>query len=659
MTRRPADAIVPAALFVGAACLYLATLTQVHTFDALSYVTSVERKPWQEVFHPHHLAYGPLGVLAQAAGRALGYTGGAALPMQIVNALAGALGVALLYRVVRDITQRSDAALAAALLLGTSYAYWYYAVEIEVYTVAALLLIVCLGVMARIAAEGPHGPSARRRAWLGLAQAGAVLFHQTNVFLCVPILVLAISDLRAARGGPALRAWGLYALTLGAGVALPYLWVGFGVSHFATLGAFQDWLTEYARTGWWGGPLSASRLGMLATGLAQTLTPEGGGWAWLALALIGCGALLRGSRDAQAAHPEGATPGRPDRAALALSLAVWLAVYGSFFFWWEPDNIEFWIASLPAALTLLALALRRARPWRAALLAITVAAGLGWANYGAIERRGDAATDLQRVVARALAERSSKADLLVIPDGLQELYLPYYEQRENFISINQALFDAGDSWPEACGTIRRRIETALYAGATAIVAEEAMHPPALLLERHRITQAQVDMCFAPYRADLRPLALPKQAPGYLRLATAQERAEGAGWKFEAAPQGWLAANVAGERFEQGWTFVPGVDASLTSPLMRLDTSHYAAIEIRLASGTAGRDAQLFFLGEDGRADEARSLHWELGSGDDAQTYRLDLRDAPGWQGIVTRLRIDPVGVGDGGQVRVEWVRMVK
>ena len=52
----------PIALFAGTLLLYLATLTQVHTFDALSYVTSVERKPWTEVFHPHHLAYGPLGV---------------------------------------------------------------------------------------------------------------------------------------------------------------------------------------------------------------------------------------------------------------------------------------------------------------------------------------------------------------------------------------------------------------------------------------------------------------------------------------------------------------------------------------------------------------------------------------------------------------------
>src|SRR5262245_35430731 len=105
------------ALFLGSLLVYLTTLTQVHTFDALSYVTSVERKPWTEVFHPHHLAYGPLGGLALALGQALGYTGGAALPMQLVNALAGALGVALFFTLVRRVTGRDDVALAAALLL--------------------------------------------------------------------------------------------------------------------------------------------------------------------------------------------------------------------------------------------------------------------------------------------------------------------------------------------------------------------------------------------------------------------------------------------------------------------------------------------------------------------------------------------------------------
>src|SRR5215212_11423499 len=182
---------VPMVLFLLSLAIYLTTLTQVHTFDALSYVTSVERKPWTDVFHPHHLAYGPLGVLALHAGRALGYTGGAALPMQMVNALAGALGVALFYTIARRLTRRADVAMAVALLLGGGYAYWYYAVEIEVYTVATLFLIVCLDILTRPG----WWRSQRSLLLLGLAQAGAVLFHQTNMLLCGPIAVWLILSL--------------------------------------------------------------------------------------------------------------------------------------------------------------------------------------------------------------------------------------------------------------------------------------------------------------------------------------------------------------------------------------------------------------------------------------------------------------------------------
>src|SRR6266498_4134824 len=104
-------------LFILTFLLYLATLTYVHTFDALSYVTSVERKPWTEVFHPHHLAYEPLGAVALHLGRLLGYTGGTALPMQLLNAFAGSLSMALFLKLVRRMTERADVALTAALLL--------------------------------------------------------------------------------------------------------------------------------------------------------------------------------------------------------------------------------------------------------------------------------------------------------------------------------------------------------------------------------------------------------------------------------------------------------------------------------------------------------------------------------------------------------------
>jgi Dolichyl-phosphate-mannose-protein mannosyltransferase len=640
--------MLPLGLFVGTLLLYLATLTKVHTFDALSYVLSVERKPWQEVFHPHHLAYGPLGALALALGRALGFTGGAALPMQVINALAGALGAAQLHRVIARATGRADLGLAAALVLVSSYAYWYYAVEIEVYTVAALFLILCLGLMAR---ERP--PTLRDMALLGLAQGGATLFHQTNALICVPVLIWLLGQRQRQPRGllqPGLPLLLLaYGAALGAMVILPYLWVGFGVSRFDSIAAFITWMTEYARTGWWGGPVTANTWARLGQGLSETLTPVGGGWIWLLLGVAAGGALLTRST----ARPPSLSP-------MITALLVWLAVYGAFFTWWEPDNIEFWIAALPPLLLLLAIALGRLRPWHPLVLLVCGAALLqGGLNLGAIQRRGDPTTDLQRDIARALAASSTPADLLIVPDGLQELYLPYYERREQFVSLNQAIFDAGGDWGAACDLIQARVELARHAGATALIAEEALRPPPELLARQQISQPQVDACFAPYQSEVVALDLPPNVPRYMRLPFAQELADGPGWRLGATPLGWLAANMTDAQFAGGWQLVPGSDPSLTSPLLRIDTAAFQTLEIRMASATQARDAQVFFIGEDGRADEARALRWELRSGPDMQTYRLDLRGAPGWGGVVTRLRIDPVGVGDGGAIVVESIRLVR
>ncbi len=644
--------LIAAAIFTALLLLYLATLTRVHTFDALSYVMSVERKPWTELFHPHHLAYGPLGSLMLALSRFLGYSGGAALPMQLVNAGAGALGVALFYLTVRAATGRADVALPAALLPGVTYAYWYYAIEIEVYTLATFFLIACLALITR-----PTPWTARRCLALGMAQGGAVLFHQTNVLLCAPIALSALADLRAGWKTGDARAvagrWAWYATALALIVATPYLYVMLVVSNFRAIEDMLAWLTEYARTGWWGGPPTVDTFTGLGIGLSDTLAQPGGGWFYLALGGVVAWVWSR--------HDRPLTGGQSDSQETHVALApliAWLAAYGAFFAWWEPDNIEFWIASLPPACLLFATALARARPWSAPVwTSLAIVGVMAWVNYGAIVQRGDPATDLQRLIARELAARSTPADLLIVPDGLQELYLPYYERRENVLSLNQALLDSDGLWDGACATIRSRIATAQHAGAAVMIADEALHPPPRVLNRHGIVQSQIDMCFAPYHTALVDLAFAEPLPTYRRLPAATETALAGGWTFERDAMGWQAFNVADERLDGGWRFQPGIDPALVSPLIRLDARQVTAIEIRMANGTRARDAQLFYAGADGALTEDHSVRWELAETAEAVTYTIDLREAPGWSGVITRLRIDPVGVGDGGEIRIEWVRL--
>lgn len=639
---------------------YLTSLTDVHTFDALSYVLDVERKPWLEIFHPHHLAYGLLGKATLEIAKSLGYTGTSAEPLQVVNAIAGALGVASFFVLVARATKRLLPAAIAALLLGGSYAFWYYAVEIEVYTVSVFFLIIALGLMLRLL-EQPT-----RALWiqLGLVQSCAILFHQTNVLLSAPIALILLILLR--RAGPdlkqALREHGsnfcLY-LLIAAGLSiLAYLGVGL-MSGFQSVEAFVWWMTNYARTGWWGGPITDRKWELLAKGLAETLAQPDGGFLGLLLLGLIClhlRTLLR------------------RYAAQSLVLLSWLMVYGGFFLWWEPDNIEFWIASLPPFLLLMAYALAGVRTlqpsiWVAGALACTVFA----VNNDAIVLRGDERHDLEHRVTDLLMQRTGPADLLLVPDGMQELYLPYYAERTNYLSINQAIYDAfvafnqvapqatpqpAELWDAACTTIQARIEASLANGARVVIADDVLKPPSLLLQRHQLDLAAVEACFSSYRTALIDMAFPDPLSDYAYLPNAQELLMAGGWDFSEMRWGWQTVQLEDQGFEQGWILVPGEDGRIISPSFELDSAQIGVIELELAHTTKTRDAQLFFADRDGSMSDAASLRWELADTEELVHYRLELGTEGAWDSVITRLRFDPVGVGDGGRVRLLAIRLI-
>ncbi len=638
------------------ATLYLLTLTSVHTFDALSYILDVDRKPWRELFHPHHLAYGPLGAGIRLVALGLGWQGSAERLLQAANALAGGLGVGVFAILLARLSGRWQAAALGALLLGGSYAYWYYAVEVEVYTIAALFLIAALWLMLELAQRPAQLPAAG----LGLIQGLAILFHQTNVLLSFPALVSLWLGLQTTppaastrrRAAPVLLL--AYATPLALVVGGAYLWVGLGVSGFRSWEALFRWAAGYTTTGYWGGAVDGTRLALLGQGLADTIARPGG--ALIGLVLLATLALnLRRLR-------------RAPRGVLSITL-TWLAVYGAFFIWWEPENIEFWIASLPPFYLLVVLAAcppATDRPlshlWPALLLACGLALLL--INGGAVIRRGDATRDLQRVRAAALAAHSAPGDLLIVPDGVLELYLPFYEGRPQALSLNQAMTAAG-AWPAACAWLHERIDEALSSGYAVLIAADAIWPlpappgePLTPAERMGLDPATVAECYAPLQPALESLVLAPGLPGGYRLPAAQELAHGPGWDFTRGRWGWRAINADPAMSDQrGWALRPGVDPALTSPPLHLEAARFTTLEVRLAADTVARDAQVFFLDGNGQADEARSVRWTLEPGPTARTYRLDLRDAPGWEGIITGLRLDPVSAGDGGTVVVEWLRL--
>ncbi len=118
----------------------------------------------------------------------------------VMSALLGALCVACVYLLARTHVRACGAALAAAILYGTSFTFWWSAIGPEVYTLAVLLYLFAVGRCA-VAYRTPTGGTCFVAAvCCGLALVGHLTFAPAVLVLgCVLLL-------RSARHGPALVA---------------------------------------------------------------------------------------------------------------------------------------------------------------------------------------------------------------------------------------------------------------------------------------------------------------------------------------------------------------------------------------------------------------------------------------------------------------------
>lgn len=602
-------------------CVYFMTLTSVHTFDALSYIFDVSRKPWQESFHPHHLAYGPVGVFATW----LADGGDAAIVMQRINASAGAAGVALLVMIVGRRWQRLDLSLIAAIALGGSYAFWYYAVEVEVYTLATFFLLWMIWLI-----DTPTPPHFLRACALGCAWCGAILFHQTNVLMLVPLLVVAGTDIW--RQPTLWRYWVIVTCVAGILVGAAYAFVTLGVSGFRDVARIHAWLFHYAETGWWGG---RGTLADLAQGISETLTIIHGGW----LLVVGGVLVAPQLRSMQWQRWQG-------------WLIAWGLCYGAFFFWWEPDNIEFWIAVTPVWILLWMTVWATLPPWHWRIcMTLGLVIGMAYTNAVAIQQRGDARYDLQRDIARAIAAQSQPADLLLIPDGLQELYLPYYEQRTQFLSVNGLMTQYGN-WAQACDAIHIAITRTQRAGAAVLIADDFLTPSHTMQQRFALPRNSVRTCLATDIPLMQLLPLTTPIPRHYRIPRPAEQLQHGTWKqLRAAPYGWDVLNATGVQGDS-WRITVADDPAIISPILDVALPRYIGIRMQ-ADGTKDGHAQLFVTDQINQFSETHALRWELQPG--MNEYVIDLQQLANPPTRLIQLRLDPVASGAGGVVTITGI----
>ena len=410
--------------------LYMATVSGVGSVDAYYYFGNVRGGDFRELCHPHHLAYLPLAYGWYGLWQALGYGGSPFIPMKLMS-LFGAAGVlAGFARLVRLLFRDGAFAYALFLVLGLSYLPWHYATEGEpviffhCFSIWILYALLLVQLAPRVTAED---------AWrLGLFVGLGTLFHQSLVF-AVPMGLVVIAT--RTTGGERWRRLGLFAVTAGTVVGVPYVVLGTAVvGHFSPrdLVAWScGYLDEFAD----------------AYGTSHNLLPRVVVTGLLSTYLGGSAlkSYIYGGKPADAVYYLALVPPAIVAATLGLGLsalawrwrrleaerrtllglvALFTVVFLAAAVYWEPGSRKFWASILPGLVLLTGAGLCGIRrqetrfpacaPWSTAIVALLAATLLVGNLTGGILHK-HRTRDTEQPLTLALLEVFRPGDLLVMP----------------------------------------------------------------------------------------------------------------------------------------------------------------------------------------------------------------------------------------------------
>ncbi|MBI4319143.1 MAG: glycosyltransferase family 39 protein [Chloroflexi bacterium] len=467
--------VAPALLGILLLPMYFLSLAGNHTEaeDALVYAADVRRADPVSLSHPNHILYGWLGYGFYRLIDVVRPGSDPLFALQILDALSGTVGVVILFCLLRRLLGPYPAA-AASLFLGLSYGYWWYSVESEVYVVSAATLIAAFGLAYRALSH----PSTRSYFLLGAGHGLAVLAHVSNVLFAA--VVLATLLLMRARVGPgiSLKNFVAYALSIACVAGLPYAAAATLVARLSSVEELSEWLAYYIVVEKYGGldlltPVKAS-IGMARAmigghfvfafpALGDVMTSVGDFYLFeerflargfdstmaiglLFATLLFCGVIVRliavGVRNwrmVSSMHSQ-----------LVVLLLAWLVPYAVFFAWYDPKNLEFWIAPMVPITILLSLPLatdasdRSSQSVPALVVAAVVLLGLiNW--FGSVRPQQSPDLDFWRQKGAWYESHARSGDLIVAGGGyVWASYLTYYTRARVFALDQHLRHAVGD-----------------------------------------------------------------------------------------------------------------------------------------------------------------------------------------------------------------------
>ena len=321
--------------FAAVYLLYPTPLSGQH-YDSLSYAWFTETAGMRAMQGNHPLGHF-IGNSTYAAARSLGYGGRALTVFQAINAVAGALTIAVFHLLLScRLRVRRWCAFGAAVLFGSGFSFWQQAGTGDIYIIAGLFLIAAWWYLTAPAEGGRPSLAA------GIAAGLAIASHQLGAAV-LPAGALVLM-LRGSDIGPRLRHASVFLVSAVVSAGCCYGLLGLLATGSPSPRAIIAWMGGYLAAGnsGYGQHFHVASIPVALDTLSATLLiSPGPGRALLfrnglflaLLAVVAWGTGLSWKR-----RPEL----RPVISAFALHcLLSWCAIL-----WWEPYNPKFYLFSL-------------------------------------------------------------------------------------------------------------------------------------------------------------------------------------------------------------------------------------------------------------------------------------------------------------------------
>lgn len=406
--------------------LYVFTLSQHFTGDSLMFASEINTGQLSIMMPRHRVLADALGYSFVSLWNLLAGSNALLQPLQVFNALCGAIAVVFVFYILTMLTASRKVALLTAVGFGASNGIWLFSIEAEMVTPALAEMIAVLMLAAGFAATR----LVRRRHIVvaGLLTGFAILTYAQNLLLVfIVILAIMLSSNRFARK---LSDGLLFVITVTVATAAAYfVYFFYVVGHIPLSGAS---FYQGQGSGLLYGTLSVKNIpygvyAFLKTVMNYPLLPcdeftrtflSSASWPSrlgflafelivLALVVAPLWEIVRSWRDYSRSY----------RANILL-FTVWSALFAAFAFYWVPKDMQFWLPVTAGWWLLAGIGLAHKithqpqRPWYgAAILIVGLVIAVNFA--GSVLPRQSLESNREYMIAVSIKDHTQPQDLVV------------------------------------------------------------------------------------------------------------------------------------------------------------------------------------------------------------------------------------------------------